>query len=347
MAKTYLGIDVGHDMLKLALVNGNVVKKTATVPMPLNLLREGRPTSTDSLGLLIAQTMKENHIRANLGAVILSGEITYLRSTSMPRMNAEQLAYNIPYEFSDYITGELKDYIFDYAVLPDLPAGEKEPQPDPNSAGETGAEDAPNRMQLLLAAMPLDVMNDVRATLRKAGLKLAKAAPPECAFISLIRDYEARTGARDREYCILDLGFRAIRMYMFRGPRHIATRALDIGLSSLNDIIAEAKGVDSHLAHTYLLTNFEDCQTQSWCVNAYENFAVELMRALNFYRFSNPDSQIDACWLCGGGAEILPLRESIRSTLDIDVRLVDELVRDGDKLTDTFDFIQAIGIALS
>ena len=347
MAKTYLGIDVGHDMLKLALVNGDVVKKTATTPMPLNLLREGKVTSTDSLGTLIAQTMKENRIHASRAALILNSEISYLRTTTMPRMNAEQLAYNIPYEFSDYITGELKDYLFDYAVIPDLPAGSAGPEPDMTDTDEADAEDAPNRMHLLVSAVSAEDMETARQTLRKAGLKLAKAAPAECAFLSLIRAFEARTGEKDREYCILDLGFRAIRMYMFHGPRHIATRALEIGLSSLNDIIAEAKGVDAHLAHTYLLTNFEDCQTQSWCTAAYDNISVELMRALNFYRFSNPDSQINTCWLCGGGAELLPLRESIRNTLDIDVRTAEELIRDGAALTDGFDYVQAIGIALS
>ena len=346
MAKTYLGIDVGHDMLKLALVKGSAVKKTAAVPMPLNLLRDGRITSADALGELIAQTMKENRIRASLAAVVLSGEACYLRTTTMPRMNAEQLAYNIPYEFSDYITGELKSYLFDYAVIPETPGADA---PEPGMAGgdEADAADAPNRLHLLLSAVSAETMDDVRKTVRKAGLKLGKAAPAECAFLSLIRDYEARSGAHDREYCILDLGFRAIRMYMFRGPRHVATRVLEVGLVSLNDIIAEAKGVDSHLAHTYLLTNFEDCQTQDVCLAAYDNISVELMRALNFYRFSNPDSQIDTCWLSGGGAELLPLRESIRSTLDVEVRTADELVLDGGALTDGFDFIQAIGVALS
>jgi len=76
MAKTYLGIDIGHDMLKLALVKGGAVKKTATAPMPLNLLREGRVTSPDSMGELLAQLMKESHIRASPAAVILSSDIS-------------------------------------------------------------------------------------------------------------------------------------------------------------------------------------------------------------------------------------------------------------------------------
>ena len=339
MGKTYLGIDVGHDMLKLALVKDGSAKKTLAVPMPVNLLREGRITSTETMGELLIRSMKDNHIRAGLGAVILSGDVSFIRSTQMPRMSAEQLMYNIPYEFSDYITGELKNYLFDYAVIPELPG-----------AAETALTEADGQtadgMNLLISAVESEAVDSYRRSLRKAGMKLAKAAPAECAYLNLIRDYEKRTGEKDREYCILDLGYRAIRMYMFRGPRHIATRALEIGLSSLDDIIAEAKGVDTHLAHTYLLTNFEQCQSQDFCAAAYDNISVELMRALNFYRFSNPDSQIDCCWLSGGGAALHALRESIAGTLDIEIRTADELLRGGADMTDAFSFIQAIGIAM-
>ena len=45
-------------------------------------------------------------------------------------------------------------------------------------------------------------------------------------------------------------------------------------------------------------------------MNAYSNIAVELMRALNFYRFSNRDSALEHMWLCGGGAVIEPLGEA-------------------------------------
>ena len=342
MAKTYLGIDIGHDMLKLALVKGGAVKKTATAPMPLNLLREGRVTSPDSMGELLAQLMKESHIRASQAAVILSSDISYLRTTSMPLMNAEQLAINIPYEFSDYITGELKSYLFDYAVVPDLP-GEEGQQP---AAEEEGTENGEAPLQLLVAAVQEDAMTELRQALRKAGMKLAKAAPAECAFLSLIREYEAKGAEKDAEYCILDLGYRSIRMYMFHGPRHITTRALEIGLSSLIDIIAENKGVDTHLAHTYLLNNFEDCQNADFCRAAYDNISIELMRALNFYRYSNPNSQINCVWLSGGGAEILPLRQTIADTLGIEIRTADQLLRGGGQLDDGFNFVQAIGITM-
>ena len=117
MAKTILGIDIGTDQLKLALVKGKTVLKTAVAEMPENLLKEGRVTSRETMGELIRTTMKENGIRANRAALALPGDVVFIKNVEVPPMSAEQLQYNLPFEFKDYITGELKDYVFDYAVL--------------------------------------------------------------------------------------------------------------------------------------------------------------------------------------------------------------------------------------
>ena len=174
-------------------------------------------------------------------------------------------------------------------------------------------------------------------------MKLVNAAPTICAFQALIR----AVGNSEKEYCILDLGYRSIRMYMFSGDRHVATRVLEIGLSSLDDVIAEAYNVDVHLAHTYLLTNYEDCQNKEYCLNAYGNITVELMRALNFYRFSNPDSHLEDIWICGGGAVIRALRQSIADTMDLRIHEAGELIPGGAVVENDYALLQAIGIALN
>ena len=117
MAKTILGIDIGQDQLKLALVKGRRVLKTASVEMPENLLRQGRITSRETMSELIRSTMKTNGIRANQAAFVLPNETVYIKNVDIPEMTVDQLEYNLPFEFNDYITGELRDYVFDYAVL--------------------------------------------------------------------------------------------------------------------------------------------------------------------------------------------------------------------------------------
>ena len=70
------------------------------------------------------------------------------------------------------------------------------------------------------------------------------------------------------------------------------------------------------------------------------------MRALNFYRFSNPDSQLEHIWLCGGGAVIPSLRQIIAETLDMQVHQADELIPDGQSVEGSYSLVQAAGITL-
>ena len=346
MAKTILGVDIGHDQLKLALVRGGNVLKTAAAEMPENLIREGQVTSRETLGELIRTTMKENGIRANRAAYVLPSEVVFIKNVEIPLMSAEQLQYNLPFEFKDYITGELRDYVFDYAVVSD-PEELQEAEAEAEGGDDlVAAEEAAPTIEVMAVGTQRSVLEDAQEFLRKAGLKLVKSAPGICAYISLLRAQSEVLPSTSDEYGILDLGHTAVRMYMFKKDRHVATRALEVGLSTLDSVLADKYGVDEHMAHTYLMTNFENCQNADECMAAYENIAVELMRALNFYRFSNPNSALSDIWLCGGGAVIQPLAETIGDMLNIQLHTADELVTDGESVEDCNSFIQAIGITM-
>lgn len=343
MAKTILGVDIGHDQLKLALVKGKHVLKTVSAEMPENLLREGHITSRETMGELLRTTMKAQGIRANQAAFVLPNEVMFIKNVTIPPMSVEQLQYNLPFEFKDYITGELRDYVFDYAVISD-PA---EPAADAKSAENDQPEAESETIELMAVGTHRSNLEDAQAFLRKAGLRLVKSAPALSAYIALIRAQRATLSANGEEYGILDLGFTAIRMYMFHGDRHVATRVLEIGLSNLDHVLSDLFGVDTHMAHTYLMSDFEGCQRREECMTAYENIAVELMRALNFYRFSNPDSALSDLWLCGGGAVIQPLAETIGDMLNIQLHTADELVPGGDAIPECNSFVQAIGITMN
>lgn len=341
MAKTILGVDIGYDRLKLAVVSGKQIRKTAVVTMPNNLIREGRIVSSETMGELIRRTMREHGIRCSQAAIALPNETVFIRGVTMPLMTIDQLNYNLPFEFRDYITDEMKDYIFDYAVV-----STSEAKAEPEEGSGENADNSGPTMELMAVAAPKSLIEESRSALHRAGLKLVKAAPTVCAFQALIRATGKKDAETPMEYCILDLGYQSIRMYMFRGDRHMVTRVLELGMSSLDQVIAEAYSVDVHLAHTYLLNNYEDCQSKEYCMNAYGTITVELMRALNFYRFSNPDSHLEDIWICGGGACIRPLQESIAETLDLHIHAASELLPNGVTLEEDYALLQAIGIAL-
>ncbi|MBR3272334.1 MAG: pilus assembly protein PilM [Clostridia bacterium] len=349
MAKTILGIDIGHDQLKLALVKGKRVQRVATADMPENLMRENRITSRESMAELLRNTMKQNKLHANHAAFVLPNEAVFIKNVEMPPMTVDQLVYNLPFEFNDYITGERKEYVFDYAVVSDpettgAEAKSAEAEPD---EGEEGAEAPEPVMELLAVGVHRSLLEDAQDTLRKAGLRLVRSAPALCSYIELIRAQKEFLSGIGDEFGILDLGHQSIRMYMFKNDRHVATRVLEVGMSRLDDVLADAYGVDAHLAHTYLMSNYDNCQDREECHTAYEGIAVELMRAMNFYRFSNPNSVLSDLWLCGGGAVIQPLADTIGEMLDLQLHPATELVPGGDAIESCNSFVQAIGIAMS
>ena len=334
MAKSCLGIDIGKDQLKLVLMKGENIVKTASVQMPEGLLKEGRIVSVETTGELIRKTMKDNKIRCKEAAVVVSSGICFLRNVTMPEMTGEQLVYNLPYEFRDYITDELKKYVFDYS----WGSGEEMPKAKkPKKAsgkkknGEQSSEnkeEQENRgeMELLAAAAPLEAMDDLRLMARKAGLKLTFAAPEVSACENLLHYKLKNEEDKDKEYAILDLGSTSSRLLIFKGDRHQVTRVIERGMEQVEELLADNFHIDIHLAHTWLLANHEDCIHSEVCQDAFSQISVELMRALNFYQFSNPDSHLEDIFICGGGASIETMRQSLEENLDVKIHDAGELL---------------------
>ena len=135
-------------------------------------------------------------------------------------------------------------------------------------------------------------------------------------------------------------------MYMFNGDKHMVTREIEIGISRLIQLIADTASVDEHLAEVYLVENHDNWQNREECRSAYENIAIELMRALNFYRFSTPETKLNDIYLCGGGASIQPLCNTIAETVGMNIHRIDELVPSGDRVDNCAILAQAIGVTL-
>lgn len=344
MAETILGVDFGYDSLKLALVNGKQVKKSAIVPMPKNLIKEGRVVSAETMGELLRKTAKSSGIACKSAALALPNEIVFVKSVSAPQMIHDQLLYNLPYEFRDYITDELKNYIYDYAIINNSVKSNEAPAP---GTPEEESGEAKEYMELLAAAVPTAAIEEDKLSFRKAGMKLVSASPAVSSYISLIRNMEPEFRPQTDEYCIIDLGYKEIRMFLFKGDVNVTSRTLEVGLSVIDDVIAENYNVDIHLAHTYLLSNYDDCQNKDACVNSFNNIAVELMRAMNFYRFSNPDSRLADIWICGGGAVIPALKNAIKDTLDLNIHEATELVKGGENVENCNALLLAIGAAMN
>ena len=81
---------------------------------------------------------------------------------------------------------------------------------------------------------------------------------------------------QDLDYCLVDVGYRGVRMYIYRGSEFRNRRTVDLGLYDLEREISESRGVDIHVAHTHLMTDYQQAQTLDASQELYNRMAIEI-----------------------------------------------------------------------
>lgn len=342
MAKgSLIGVDIGHDQLKFVLIKNGHVEKVIVEEMPDNMLVEGKIVSPEAMGQHLGELLKKHNIKTKEAALVLNEQTAIIRVTDMPKMTESQLLYNLPYEFKDYITEEIQKYLFDYAILQENKNNfiEEITQEDENTS-ETAEQ-----MEVLGVAVLKSDMENLRYMFKKAGLKLTGAAPAISGYAAIIRRLSEKN--ENKEYCFLDIGYESIRIHIFEGDMFKVTRSLESGLSDLIHVIADQFGVDNSVAHSYMISNHEQCLNQAVCREVYSRIETEIMRVIHFYQFSNPDSSLQEIWICGGGAAMDELYHTISDNDEMIVHRANSLIQDISANPEECDLaIAAIGVAL-
>jgi len=310
MGNTCVGIDIGASQLKMAVCAGGVPRRISVTDMPDNLVREGRLVSPEAAAAFIKETAAKDRIRVRQCAVVIPPAMVYTRTMTMPIMTRDQLELNFPYEFRDFITQEKDKYFYDYAVM------------------ETffDEQNNPKELELIAAAALKETVQSYVNMFRRAGFKLVTAIPDEMGYINIIRSCEqARKVEPNREYCFIDLGHTATRLTFYSGIKHQATRIVEMGMRLLDTAIAEEHGVDEHTARVMKCANNNNELDSEACRGIFASISIEIMRALNFYRFNSPDNNLQDVFLCGGGARIVPLVRQIADDIGLPTYSVSQL----------------------
>ena len=63
--------------------------------------------------------------------------------------------------------------------------------------------------------------------------------------------------------------------------------------------LIEIYGIDKYLAASYRNTNYENVLDSEKCGMIYERLGVEITKTINFFRYENPDSQLESITLTG------------------------------------------------
>lgn len=322
-----IGIDIGSSWIKLAQVGKSGVEKLVARPLPDKLVQDGRIVSYEAMAGFLAEIVKSEGLKGKC-AIALPLGASYVRRLTMPLMTKEQLKVNLPYEFRDYLEQGKEKFAFDYLVLSTKEKGEL-------SEGMVEGEENQGSMELLAAAVSRELLIEYTKMFKRAGLGVDIIAPTECAFSNLIKNVEGPDSKK--EYCIVDIGHRYTNIYIFVGSAYETLRVIDKGGEDMDKALSELRNIDEFVARNHKEKNHDHALDTEALRDVYESLSIEIMRALNFYKFNNPDSEIENIYFSGGCSNIKQLRDRICQATDMRESDITDLMKSANvKLEDSY-----------
>lgn len=323
-----VGLDIGENSVKMAYFVGRELKRTAKLELPDAMVSGGRILSMDAMADFLHDAAKGSGIPLTNAALVVPASEVYTRVITLPAMTEQQLFYNLPYEFRDFLTEEKSKYFFDYAVRRIV----------------NDADGHPKEMEIFACAILKTTVEGYRAMLHRAGFRLRVLTVTECAYGALLGAYLRRMGAEndDRDRCIVSIGHRSTHLYIYHGATFDSRREIDVGGRLIDEQIAEHCGVDIHLAHSYMRSDYNGVLEADYAREAYSRLAVEIMKAVNFYNYNNRDRELHDLYICGGGG-IEPMLRTIVETTRLTLHPVSELLSQQLSTEEPWTYLRAIG----
>lgn len=305
MGSRMIGIEIGSDTMKMAVVKNGVVRRMAYERMPENLVREGRVTSPAAMSAFVKTMMRRHGIRGGKCALVLPPQTVVAMRVNVPVMSENELKMNLPYEFREFVGTDSDKYDYDYIVM-----------------GIKGGV-----MNLYAAAVRSELVEGYYSIFKKAGLTLKQAMPAEMAWLNIISQVD---GLPDK-LAIVDLGHHTTRVNIYAKGDYVMGKDIELGGQLLDESIAAHQDADAVVARTRKEHNMEGVLTQEYMNDPYGTMAIEVMKTLNFYNFSRApeDTQLEHVYYCGGSAFVEPLRETVAKATGMKLHHIHHLLNMG------------------
>ena len=287
MASKMLGIEIGSDSLKMALVKKGTVTAMASERLPDHLVRDGHVVSPATMTKFVKTMLKKYRLPKGECALVLPPTVVVAQRLTMPVMTEAELKLNLPFEFRDYVGKDSSEYDFDYIVV----------------------DMQDSVMDIYAAAVRRQLVEDYYAIFKKAGLTLKLAIPAEMAWLNII----SAANNAPKKLCIMDIGHRTTRVNIFENGNYVMGKDIEFAGQLLDETIAAELNVDAHAGRTHKETNNKKVQSSDFIQGAYNTMALEIMKTLSFFNYSSSseNGELQDLYYCGGCATIEPLRTAI------------------------------------
>lgn len=322
-----IGIDIGASSVKavcLAEKNGRfAVAGAACVDIGHG---EGQENQ-ESLKAALREALSRMDLEGARIHCVVNCPQTIVRSIIAPHMPAQELKEAVKWEVKNYVPFPMEEAVLDFEVLGEI------------------VDKGTRKLNVIVAVSPRKTISDVLSVLFSEGLKVAALIPAPIALQNFIVQSSAGTGA-GKVLAFLELGAAITELNIYKDGRLQFSRKLPVSgceiTRTLTETLSSEKGqisltldeaervkkeygIPAAGAAQWAENKISAQQVLSLIRPCAEQLAVEMERSFDYYREESHGGRVDKIILCGGGARLKGLQESLNAGLGVEVETAGSL----------------------
>jgi type IV pilus assembly protein PilM len=328
-SKTLLGIELNPERITVAQVKKQGSRSRLThyhsVEMPEGAMIEGRILDPPTIGLALSNLLSENRIP--LAPV----------ATAVPVREAIVRLIRLPAELP---ADELRRVVLEQEAELYIPYPRDQADVDFQPLGLDVSADGIERVEVLLVAIPREVVDNYMEVLKAANLKVRCVELTSFSLIRTIRDQLAQFGAQEA-VVLTSIGFESTEISILVNGIPQFTRTVNIGTTHMQQVLAQALNLPATRTGDLLaslklpVTSPTESLGMGEKVSSNPGVAAvsrvltdlgdELRRSMDFYINQERSCPVVKVLLAGSGAGLNQIDSFLAQRLSVPVELADPL----------------------
>jgi type IV pilus assembly protein PilM len=323
-ANRYLGVDIGHDNIKVVEVE--IVRDRAKIinagmePTPIRSVVEGQVLAPDLVSQAIKDLIARHGMTAREAIGSVTGSSVVIRPIGVPRQKPADLAQSIVFEAQKWVSTTPAESYFESPILPDPPGV------------EPGEE-----MAVLLVVAPRNLVDSRVLAMELAGLEVVSMDVNAMANIrsALPTQKPLQPDEVTPTIALVDLGASYTEVTIVQGHVPVLPRTINIGGTSFTNALAGVLGIDFEEAQK-VKQNLDieavdetssDATAGRVIHSLLEELVRDIRRSMAYYAstvgWENIEGLIDRVILLGGGSALIHTASYFANVLQMNVVIGD------------------------
>lgn len=308
-SKRTVGLDIGSGYVKLVVMDHGKgrprIVKAAATPLVADAIVEGEVMDPTLVASTIRSLFETAGVKEKRVVTAVGGRDVIIKRIQMDRMKESDAREVIRWEAEQHVPFDMESVELDFQIL------------DPAAEGL--------QMTVLLVAAKRELVENKVALLLDAGLEPAVIDVDAFALHNAFElNYpEAMSGVVG----FVNIGHETTNVNLLEDGVPVLTRDLAFGTRRLRESLQRERGLTADRAEDVLEGRTSDPEHEEFIAQRAEEVALGVERAAAFLQASSTHVGLSRIYVCGGGARVLRMAETLADRLQVPAEIANPVQR--------------------